>query len=169
MLLSQQHMVTLEHCIEDFSLWFGGFQHFSVRIGEATIGVARVQPQLDLDAEYPLVILTLESNLTWIPTPVCVGAFQHGLLAAAVGWGGEDNVLREEPITLYHRNQCMDFYPSFNPDKMLCGASGPMECGAPLLQADNGRWMLVGLGVGDTSNIARYVRLEPSLEWLENA
>ncbi|XP_045111005.1 serine protease 53-like [Portunus trituberculatus] len=166
-LLSQQHVITLEHCLEDYSLWYGGFSTFPVQVGEGSIVVPRVQAQGSEGGEFPLALLTLESNLTWIPAPVCVGALQDGLLAAAVGWGDE-GTLREEPLTLYRRGQCNALYLNYNDDEMVCGGTGPMDCGAPLLQADDGRWMLVGLGVGDESSVARYVRLEPSREWLEN-
>ncbi|MGU0940914.1 hypothetical protein ACSETY_34810, partial [Pseudomonas aeruginosa] len=53
-LLSQQHVVTLEHCLEDFSLWYGGFSSFTVQVGEGSILVPRVQAQGSEGGAFPL-------------------------------------------------------------------------------------------------------------------
>ena len=127
--------------------------------------VPKIQVQDGEDVQFPLALLTLSTNLTWIPAPVCVGAMADGLLAAVVGWS-DDDMLTEEPLILHRRGQCRSF-EGYLDDLMICGAPGPADCGAPLLQADDGRWMIIGLGVGDTTPVARYVRLEPSREWLE--
>lgn len=167
-LLTQQHVVTLSHCIEDYSSWFGGYYHFYVEVGGFLVDVSRVEVQSVTGSSYSLALLTLGEELTWIPVPVCVGTMQDGLLAAAVGWGGT-NTLREEPIRLHLRGQCRGlFEENYEPHMMICGGPGPGDCGAPLLQSDDGRWMLVGLGVGDDTPVSRYVRLEPSRKWLEN-
>lgn len=168
-LISERHVVTLEHCLSNYTRWFGGFYSFGVGILDQDVAVARVEVQSVHDNPLPLALLTLAShNFTRVSSPVCVGPYRRELIAAAVGWE-KNGGMKEKPVSIYRKGQCSSYHgEEFKDDLMLCGSAGARLCGGPLLQLSQGRWMLVALGSGEPAPIARYVRLAPAQEWLES-
>lgn len=169
-LISHQHVVTLAHCLTNYRGWFGQFYSFGVEVLDEKNEVVRVQEQSTDYNPLPFALLTLGRHNTSVPSPiaspVCVGPYRHELIPVAVGWK-ENGSTQELSVNIYRGGQCASFNQNYRYDLMLCGTSGAEVCGSPLLQLADGRWMLVALGSGDSTPVARYVRLDPARQWLE--
>ncbi|XP_050733584.1 uncharacterized protein LOC127007078 [Eriocheir sinensis] len=167
-LVGRRHVLTLAPCIADNERWYGGYYDFKVQIFDKLVGVANVDVQDDPeDNPFPFVVLTLyDHNVTQV-TSVCVGDYREGFTNAAVALETTEDYPMKYPVTVYPPSQCDSHEDGSRHNWMLCGSPGPTLCGSALLQEDDGRWVVISLATGVTSDISKYVSISPAREWLK--